>query len=81
VDERYWFPAYTLVDDTLHFKMGDVHLRQIVKYTNYKRFGSKSKIIFEGQEVKKDPNAPPPNQQQPDQQPQQPQPPPDQNPK
>jgi hypothetical protein len=81
VDERYWFPAYTLVDDTLHFKMGDVHLRQIVKYTNYKRFGSKSKIIFEGQEVKKDPNAPP-NQQQPDdQQPHPPQPPPDQNPK
>jgi hypothetical protein len=77
VDDRYWFPAYTLVDDTLHFKMGDVHLRQIVKYTNYKRFGSKSKIIFEGQEVKKDPNAPP-NQQQPDdQQPHPPQPPPD----
>ena len=80
VDDRYWFPAYTLVDDTLHFKTGDVHLRQIVKYTNYKRFGSKSKIIFEGQEVKKDPNAPP-NQQEPDQQPHPPQPPPDQNPK
>jgi hypothetical protein len=75
VDDRYWFPAYTLVDDTLHFKTGDVHLRQIVKYTNYKRFGSKSKIIFDGQEVKRDPNAP--NQQQPNQ------PPPDQqqNPK
>jgi len=57
-----------------------VHLRQIVKYTNYKRFGSKSKIIFEGQEVKKDPNAPP-NQQGPDQQPHPPQPPPEQNPK
>lgn len=72
VDDRYWFPAYTLVDDTLHFKTGDVHLRQIVKYTNYKRFGSKSKIIFDGQEVKRDPNAP--NQQPPDQQqPQQPQ--------
>jgi hypothetical protein len=80
VDDRYWFPAYTLVDDTLHFKTGDVHLRQIVKYTNYKRFGSKSKIIFEGQEVKRDPNAPP-NQQEPDQQPHPPQPPPDQNPK
>lgn len=76
VDDRYWFPAYTLVDDTLHFKTGDVHIRQIVKYTNYKRFGSKSKIIFEGQEVKRDPstqtqqpdqqqpNQPPPNNQQ-----------------
>jgi hypothetical protein len=70
VDDRYWFPAYTLVDDTLHFKTGDVHIRQVVKYTNYKRFGSKSKIIFDGQEVKRDPNAP--NQQQPDQQQQNP---------
>jgi len=60
VDDLYWFPAYTLVDDTLHFKTGDVHIRQIVKYTNYKRFGSKSRIIFEGQEIKKDPNQPPP---------------------
>lgn len=59
VDDRYWFPAYTLVDDTLHFKTGDVHIRQVVKYTNYKRFGSKSKIIFEGQEISKDqPNQP-----------------------
>ncbi len=76
VDDRYWFPAYTLVDDTLHFKTSDVHIRQIVKYTNYKRFGSKSKIIFEGQEIKRDPNQP--NQPQPqDQQPHPPEPPPD----
>ena len=51
IDNEYWFPTYTYVDDTLHFKTGDVRIRQIVKYTNYKRFGSKSRIIYEGQEL------------------------------
>jgi hypothetical protein len=54
VDGSYWFPTYTKADDTLHFQMNDVHIREIVKYTNYKRFGTKSKIIFEGKELPKD---------------------------
>jgi hypothetical protein len=54
IDDRYWFPVYTKVDDELHFSSGDVHVRQVVKYTNYKRFGSKSKITYEGQEITKD---------------------------
>jgi hypothetical protein len=37
VDGRYWFPAYTRSDDTLQFKTGPVHLREIIKYTGYKR--------------------------------------------
>jgi molybdopterin converting factor small subunit len=52
IDGKYWFPTYTKVDDNLHFTMGDVHIRQVVKYENYRRFGSKTKIIFEGQEIK-----------------------------
>jgi hypothetical protein len=51
VDGKYWFPTYTLVNDNLHFKSGDVHIRQVVKYTNYKRFGSSIKITYDGQEV------------------------------
>jgi len=51
VDGKYWFPTYTMVDDTLHFKTGDVHIKQIVKYTNYKRFGSNVKITYEGQDI------------------------------
>ena len=51
IDGKYWFPTYTLVDDTLHFKTGDVHVRQVVKYTNYKRFGSNIKITYEGQDI------------------------------
>ncbi len=53
IDGKYWFPTYTKVDDVLHFSTGDVHTRQIVKYTNYKRFGSDIKITYEGQDVAK----------------------------
>jgi hypothetical protein len=58
IDGTYWFPTYTKVDDNLHFSMGDVHIRQVVKYENYRRFGSKTKIIYEGQEVKGGSDAP-----------------------
>jgi hypothetical protein len=53
VDGLYWFPSYTKADDDLHFSAGDVHTRQIVKYTNYKRFGAAVKITYDGQDVKK----------------------------
>ena len=53
IDGQYWFPTYTRAEDTLKFSMGDIKIREIVKYTNYKRFGSKVKITYEGQEVKK----------------------------
>lgn len=64
IDGQYWFPTYTRADDNLHFSSGDVHIREIVKYTNYKRFGSHTRIIFQG-EAKNQPNQqnPPPNQQ------------------
>ncbi len=58
VDGKYWFPTYTSIDDDLHFSNGDVHIREIVKYENYKRFGSNVTITYEGQEVSKEKNAP-----------------------
>jgi hypothetical protein len=57
VDGHYWFPVYTKGEGVLHFAGGngymadDVHIRDIVKYTDYKRFGSTSKIIYEGQDI------------------------------
>jgi len=42
VDGRYWFPAYTRSDDTLQFRAGAIHIREIVKYTNYKRVEPKA---------------------------------------
>jgi hypothetical protein len=65
VDGPYWFPVYTRADDTLHFSTGDVKIREIVKYTNYKKFGSNSKITYDGKEVQKDQGkATPPQQPQ-----------------
>ena len=64
VDGQYWFPAYTMADDVLHFKtsLQDVHIREIIKYTDYKRFGSNVKITYEGQEVEKAPQQKKPEQ-------------------
>jgi hypothetical protein len=73
VDNQYWFPTYTRADDTLKFNTGDIHIREIVKYEDYKRFGSSVKILYQGQEVQK--GAP-----KPEETPQQPPPAPDQNP-
>jgi len=53
VDGKYWFPTYTKADDQLHFATGDIHIREIVKYENYKRFGSNVKITFDGKDVQK----------------------------
>jgi hypothetical protein len=50
IDGKYWFPTYTRADDTLHFNLNDVHIREIVKYEDYKRFGSSVKILA-GKEV------------------------------
>lgn len=35
--DGYWFPAYARVDDTLNFGVESVHVREIVKFTGYKR--------------------------------------------
>ncbi len=54
IDGQYWFPTYTFAEDTLHFAGNeDVKMRYIVKYKNYKRYGAKSKITYDGQELSK----------------------------
>jgi hypothetical protein len=53
IDGKYWFPTYTKADDTLHFAIQEVHIREIIKYEDYKRFGSNVKITYEGKEVQK----------------------------
>jgi hypothetical protein len=53
VDGKYWFPSYTRADDTLHFNLNDIHIREVVKYEDYKRFGSSVKILYQGQEIPK----------------------------
>ena len=57
VDGHYWFPVYTKGEGVLHFSGGhnymaqDVHMRDTIKYTDYKQFGSTMKIIYEGKDI------------------------------
>jgi len=69
VDGHYWFPVYTKGEGVLHFTGGngymsdDVHIRDTVKYTDYKRFGTTTTIIYNGEDITKngqDQNGQPP---------------------
>jgi hypothetical protein len=39
IDGKYWFPAYSSADDTLHFNRNDIHLKEKLKFTDYKKLG------------------------------------------
>src|SRR5438128_9951572 len=50
IDGRYWFPTYIYADDMLDFKKGpSVHLRMVVRFTNYNKFSARIKLADEGQ--------------------------------
>lgn len=57
VDGKYWFPIYTKAEGNLHFAGGegylsqDVHLRTVVKYTDYKQFHATSRVIYNGEDI------------------------------
>ena len=52
IDGRYWFPTYTSADDELVFPKGQVvHIRMLVRYTEYKRFRSKVKVTEIGEDA------------------------------
>jgi hypothetical protein len=50
IDGRYWFPTYVYADDVLEFKKGPaVHIRVVVRYTNYKKFSGRVRMADEGE--------------------------------
>ena len=54
VDGKYWFPTYTKAEGVLHFPFdsgGDVHMRNVVKFTDYKQYHTSSRIIYNGQDI------------------------------
>jgi hypothetical protein len=57
IDGKYWFPVYTRADGVLHFTNckqclpEDDHIREVVQYGEYKRFGSDVHIIFDGVDI------------------------------
>jgi hypothetical protein len=46
IDGKYWFPTYTIANDTLHFKDNDVRIKQTIRYEDYKQFKSDVKVTF-----------------------------------
>ena len=82
IDGKYWFPVYTKGEGVLHFSGGngylsqDVHIRETLKYTNYKQFRSTVRVLFQGEDIgngsPSDGSAQQPAQQPPQQQPPQP---------
>ena len=72
IDGENWFPTYSKGDGVLHFAGGrgflaqDVHIRQTVKFTDYKQYGSTTKIFYDGQEIPTKPDATKPDGTKPD---------------
>jgi|HubBroStandDraft_6_1064221.scaffolds.fasta_scaffold37531_3 hypothetical protein len=40
IDGKYWFPTYSSADDTLHFRRNDMHIKEKLKFTDYKKTGA-----------------------------------------
>lgn len=57
IDGKYWFPVWTHGNGWLHFEGGrgymdqNVHMNELVTYTNYKRFGSAVTLLFNGKKL------------------------------
>ena len=57
VDGKYWFPTYTKAEAVLRFAGQDgappdeVHMRSVVKFSDYKQYHSTSRIIYDGQDI------------------------------
>jgi hypothetical protein len=62
IDGKYWFPTYTIANDTLQFQAGPQRMKMIVKYEDYKQFKSDINIKY-GDEV--NPGAPANEQKKP----------------
>ena len=45
IDGKFWFPTFTMADDTIYFATGGVHLKEVVRYSEYKQFKSKVRIL------------------------------------
>jgi hypothetical protein len=45
IDGKYWFPTFTMADDTLYFPGNPIHIKEVIRYNNYKQFKSKVRIL------------------------------------
>jgi len=71
IDGKYWFPTYTKAEGTLHFAGADgslsqdVHMRNTVRYTDYKRFRATVTIHYNGEDLPTKPGDTPEQKPQP----------------
>jgi hypothetical protein len=45
IDGKYWFPTYMRSDETIHFAMNDVRIREVIKIKSYKRSESSGPAV------------------------------------
>jgi hypothetical protein len=62
IDGKYWFPTYTVSNDTLPFESGPVPIKMVVTYKDYKQFKAESTITFGDAVDDTKPQAPPKKQ-------------------
>lgn len=59
IDGKFWFPTFTMADDTLYFSSGPVHIKEVIRYTAYKQFKSSTKIRVLSELPGEQPKVPP----------------------
>jgi outer membrane lipoprotein-sorting protein len=61
IDGKYWFPTYTVSNDTLNFENGPIPIKMVLTYKDYKQFKAESTITFGDvvDEKKEEKKAPP----------------------
>ena len=62
IDGKYWFPTYTIANDTLNFQSGPQRMRLTVKYEDYKQF--KSDVTIKYGDTEEPPKTTPPPKKQ-----------------
>lgn len=65
IDRKYWFPTYARSDDSLQTKRGEVRIRLLVRWTDYKLAGGAAATASEAVKPATPPQPQPP-QKQPD---------------
>lgn len=58
IDGKFWFPTYTIADDTLYFSTAPVHIKQIIRYTSYKQYKASSTVKTLGELPSSKPESP-----------------------
>ncbi len=56
IDGKYWFPTYTIANDTLQFQSGPQRMKMTVKYEDYKQFKSDVQIKYDTDSATTPPN-------------------------